>query len=117
MTDDTIAEPRTRARHGRHAATRRRPRRPRRGRLVPKVALVAAVALILVLGLWAVLRDGSGTDEAGPSCERSTPLRVVADPAVSSAVDTAVRSLESSCVTVDLSSVPSGEIAAALARQ
>ncbi|MGL5911152.1 MAG: substrate-binding and VWA domain-containing protein [Phycicoccus sp.] len=117
MTDDTIAEPRTRARHGRHAATRRRPRRPRRGRLVPKVALVAAVTLILVLGLWAVLRDGSGTDEAGPSCERSTPLRVVADPAVSSAVDTAVRSLESSCVTVDLSSVPSGEIAAALARQ
>ncbi|MGL4742895.1 MAG: substrate-binding and VWA domain-containing protein [Dermatophilaceae bacterium] len=113
MTDDTITEPDTRTRQGRHGANRRR---GRRGLIIPKVALLAVLALVLVVGLWAVLRD-SGTDDAGPSCDQSTPLRVVADPAISPAIDTALRSLRSSCVTVDLSSAPSGEIAAALGRQ
>ncbi|MGL5864268.1 MAG: substrate-binding and VWA domain-containing protein [Dermatophilaceae bacterium] len=114
MTNDTITEPQTRARHARHSASSRR---RRRGWVVPKVAVLAAVALVLVVGLWAVLRDDSGLDEAGPSCERSTQLRVAADPSISAAIDTALGSLESSCVTVDLSSVPSGEMAAALGRQ
>jgi hypothetical protein len=73
------------------------------------------VALVLAVGLWAIV-SRTNAEPGVDDCAARTPLRVVADPAISSALTTALRSFNSSCASVMLESSPAATVASALSR-